>query len=251
MIVGLLTLLSLLFFGGSTESYYLVEDLDKASKIYVVDKDRQKAIISRLKSEKKVANAYYKERSKNLKKFKSILIDPDASKEELASFFVKQIESVENHQKLVFKTRLDVLKNIEQDEWEKIVEYSENKAKKIKDKAKRKLEIKSNPWNDLQKLVDKTIINERNHKAVSQELELLRRNFKKMSDAITERNVQDNEIIRNYHSDIDALWSIGHDMNEIRTQTYQSVVLFREQIKNRTTDDEFTKIMKAIYKTVI
>lgn len=251
MIIGLLTLLSMLFFGGNSESYYLVTDIDKASKIYVVDKDRQKAIQARLKSEKKVANGFYKERSKNLKNFKSILINPNASKEDLATFFVKQIESIEKHQELVFRTRLAVLKDIKQEEWEEIVKYSIIRIEKTKAKAQKKLDKKSNPWDDMQALIDKTISDKKNHTAVSQEVELLRKQFKKINDALTERNVQDSEIIQNYYSDMEALSSIGHDMNEIRTRTYQSLILFREQIKNKTTDEEFTKIMKAIYKTVV
>lgn len=251
MIVGIVALITALFFGGSTNDYFLVEDIDKAANTYVVEKSRLKTIKASLKKGKKSADALYKERAKNGKAIVKGLLNYETSKEDFDKYLDIQLESVKKHQELVFNTRLEVMNEIEPDEWEKIVDYSKERHAKLIAKAKKKAAKKGDPWEEVQSTIDKVVTSEKEHNAVTQELVLLKRQFDKITTEIMNRNVANNEIIQTYSSSYDDLNSIGENLNELRVDSYNALVLFRAQIKNRTTESEYKAVMKSVCKNIL
>ena len=100
MIVGLATLISILFFGGVGETF-LVDKLEKGVKQYVVDKERKKDITADLKITAKYVKAFNKERKNKLKTFQNLNADRNKSIEDFASFFEELISDRITFQKKV------------------------------------------------------------------------------------------------------------------------------------------------------
>ncbi|MCU4174856.1 hypothetical protein [Carboxylicivirga sp. N1Y90] len=252
MIVGIVALITAIFLGGSTDEYFLITDIDKASKEIVVDKQRSQEIIKIIKKEKKTADSFYKTRSKNLSKFKKGYLNYELKKEDLLGFYETQIQSVTEHQDLVFNTRLACIQHIEAEEWDEILKLSQERfdkqlAKEQKKLAKQKKEV----WDIINDKVDAVVTDSKNNKAVKQEIEILKRSLLKLDDSLSKRNVKDSETIKNYKVSFDELKAIGTNNNELRTNAFASLVIFREQVKNRVDEKQWQAIMKTIDKTLL
>ena len=134
MIVGTITLLTILFSGGINEMF-LIDRLEKGVKEYVIEKNRQKDILADLKTAKKFVDQYNKGRKTQLKEFKELYKNQATNDEALKAFF-----DVLHKERLVFQDevidyRLAIFNKIEDDEWNNIIEYSEASIDKKIEKA--------------------------------------------------------------------------------------------------------------------
>lgn len=251
MIIGIIALISALLFGGNTESYFLVEDIDKAAKEVVTDKIRQQLIISTIKQEKSNAKKHYKISDANKKKIKKQLTDIDTKGEDIIVVFEQQISNLETHQKLVFDTRLKALENITPQEWDAIVRYSKarfdkNRNKEVKKQAKKSKVILA----PVEKTINNTLANDDAKSEILAQLTLLNTQLDAIASKINKRNVKDNIIIQNYDSNFDELNKIATEMNDERLKTLSSILHFRLQLKNKTNPQEWTTIMKSVDKAL-
>lgn len=71
MIIGSITLITILFFGGVSE-YFLIDKLEKGVKEYVVEKNRQKEILADLKTSKAFIKEFNKKRKSQSKTFHTL-----------------------------------------------------------------------------------------------------------------------------------------------------------------------------------
>ena len=88
MIIGTIALLALLF-GGGTGELFFVDQLEKGIKEFVIDKDRQKDILSDLKTSKAFIMEYNKDREVDLKYFYDINASWFTTSEDLVMYFDK------------------------------------------------------------------------------------------------------------------------------------------------------------------
>ncbi len=251
MIVGILALITAIFLGGGTEDYFLITDIDKASKEIIVDKQRSQEVIKIIKNEKKTANSYYKERSKNFSKFKKSFNNYELSEQDLLGFYETQIQSVSKHQDLVFKTRLACMDHIEASEWDGIITFSEARFEKERSKTQKKLDKqKKDAWDVINLRVDQDVTDQKNNEAIKQEVDILKRSLLKLDVSLSERNVKDSEIIRNYKASLEDLKAIGTTNNDLRQQAFEDIVTFREQLKSNVDQKQWEDIIKTINKTL-
>ena len=136
MIVGTIALISMLFFGGV--EYFLMDELEKGVKTFVVEKDRRKEIQADLKESMDIIKAFNKDRASKLKVLKEMNANRDVTEKELDKFYNDRHEERSTLQDNVISARLKVLPKLKEEEWEGIVKMSEETVTAKREKAAKK-----------------------------------------------------------------------------------------------------------------
>ena len=156
MIVGTIALISMLFFGGV--EYFLMDELEKGVKTFVVEKYRRKEIEADLKVSMDIIKAFNKDRASKLKVLKEMNANRDVTEKELDKFYNDRHEERLTLQSEVISVRLKVLPKLKEEEWEGIVKMSKETDIAKKEKAAKKKP--SDLFSNVLKTIDKTIEDE-------------------------------------------------------------------------------------------
>ena len=124
MIVRIVALFTVLFF-GSAQEYFFIEKLEKGVKKYVIEKDRSKEILVDLKETKSMIKAFNKNRKGKLSEFLSMNLDCDIQRGAMNSFFKKRVDERLVFQQSMIEKRLLVTSKLEKSEWEEIIKMSD------------------------------------------------------------------------------------------------------------------------------
>lgn len=249
MIVGTIALITLLFLGGVPD-FFLVTGLEKGVKEYVIDKEKKKEILAEFKIVKKKSKAIYKTRSGLIKEIEIINADRLATTADFQKFESLLIENAVEYQDLVIDSRLDLINNITEDEWANIIEYSKNEVDNEKEKLQKKIDdgkIKD-PFKDLETKINAQIADEKNRTVVLEALAAFKNDFKTLAEKLNERNVDDTPVLMNKNSSKEDLKEIAAEINNIRKDTYKSMLDFRSVLLENTNEEEWNKIMKEFNK---
>jgi hypothetical protein len=129
MIIGTIALLVMLF-GGGTGELFFVDQLEKGIKEFVIDKDRQKDILSDLKTSKAFIKKYNKDREVDLNYFYDINASWFTTSEDLVMYFDKMQKKRISFQNTMIANRIGIAEKITFDEWVSILQYSNISADK-------------------------------------------------------------------------------------------------------------------------
>jgi uncharacterized protein YlxP (DUF503 family) len=251
MLIGLATLISVLFFGGVNE-YFLVNKLEKGVKKYVVEKERKKEITAELKNSKKFIKAFNKERKNEFKLFKVINADRETTKEEMNQFFDQLIKERRDFQKIIIQSRIEICGKINPDEWESILELSRKSVAKEKDKQQKKIDKgkDSEPFKKTIASINKFITDRERKEKVLQSIKDFINSRDEMTRKLTGMNTIDNAIVTKKDVSEEELKQLAEDLNELREIGFESLVDFHMSAKEHTTKDEWDNIIKAFNKEI-
>ncbi len=249
MLIGLATLITILFLGGAPD-YFLVTGLEKGVKEYIVDKEKKKELLAEFKIAKKKSKAIYKTRSELIKELKVLNADRLATTADFQENETLLIENAVEYQDLVINSRLNLINNITKDEWANIIAYSKNEVAQEKEKLQKKIDdgkIKD-PFKDLEAQINKKIADEKNRTVVTEALKTFKNDFMTLAEKLNERNVNDTPVLMNKNSSKKDLKEIAAKINNIRKETYKSMLDFRSVLLENTNYEEWSKIIKEFNK---
>jgi len=238
MLVTTLTFIVLLLFGGNVETEYL-NHIESGVKTYVLDKKRKKEILSEITFSRKELRAYAKKRKKSFKEFQDLLVSEKIKKEDLDKFIQKVLQKRENFQLKFNRSRLKILNNINDTEWDKIVRQ-ELKSKKKKQKS-RKGYVKTR--DAISKLTD-----EGAQKQILEKLDLFEKSFQSLETNINSELTNKESLIWNKSATEEQLLELGKQIHEKRLVTINSVIDFRESVFNNVNSKQFKNILKKFNK---
>jgi len=249
MIIGTITLITLLFFGGVSE-YFLVDKLEKGVKEFVIEKERQKEILADLKVSKAFIKEFNKKRKGQLKSFKEINADRNTSEEDLTAFFDQLMKERVEFQEKIIPDRINVANKINQDEWDNIIENSQASLQKTKEKQQKKVDKGkiSEPFEKTVIAIEKYIIDDKKKEKVREVLDTFIGSQKEAADKLRKMNDEDNDVINNKNATKAELLELAGDLNELRQDAFESVIEFHLSVKENTTEEEWAPIMKAFNK---
>lgn len=246
MIVGTIALISMLFFGGV--EYFLMDELEKGVKTFVVEKDRRKEIQADLKVSMDIIKAFNKDRSSKLKVFKEMNADRKVTKVELEKFYQDRHEERTELQSKVINERLKILPKLTEEEWESTVKMSAETVAKKKEKAAKKKP--KDVFEGVIKSVNKAI--EEKDRA-SKAVELVN-DYKVEFDSFVEKlsmaKASDGEILTNKEASFEELKSLAALGNSHRKEAFNAFMHFHFQLKEITNETEWAKIIKEFNKVL-
>jgi len=246
MIVGTIALISLLFFGGV--EYFLMDELEKGVKTYVVEKDRRKEIEADLKESMDIIKAFNKDRASKFKVLKEMNTNRDVTKKEFDEFYNDRHEERSTLQNNVISARLKVLPKLKEEEWEGIVKMSEESVIAKKEKAAKKKP--KDIFSKVIKTINKTIEDmDKASKAVTlvNDFEVARNAALKSLKSL---NASDNEVLIKKNASFDELKSMAEGGISFRKEAYMAFLDFHFQMKDITNEIEWAKIMKEFNKVI-
>ena len=250
MIIGTITLISMLFFSGAL-SLFLVEDFDKGVEKYVVEKERRKELLADLKDIKKTLKDMNEERDDYIKTLKKLNTNRNTTTADFMEYQDKLLVQAVKIQDLTIDSRLQLIKKITQEEWDQIMALSAATVQKTKDKleAKREKGKVKDPFQKFESEIEKTVSNPENKEKILSTLETYKKDLNILNEKIASRNVIDNPTFKNKEASRDDLKKIADEVNAIKVKAFEAMVDFHFTIKEQTTEKEWDKIVKAFNKT--
>ena len=249
MIVGTITLITILFLGGAPD-YFLVDKLNKGVKEYVVEKERKDELLAELKLAKKDLKGIKKESRQFVKVLNERLLDRSASDDEILAMGDSIMQNIIEMQDLLIQTRIRMIHKIEDEEWEQIISLSEEEVRKGKQKSKKMAEegkIKD-PFIKLESTINNTVSDTEIKENILDAMNVYKVQLNELSEMLKQKNVVDQPVLGNKTSTADELWSTAKEVNAIRARTMGYTMDFRSDIKENTSEKEWNKIMKEFIK---
>lgn len=247
IVAGLIGLITLIFFGGGTD-YFLVDDLQSSVKKVVFEKDRKKEILSDLSDIEKDIKSYQKVNKKEFKDFLLLYQSQGTDKEELLKSFDKIQEKRLNFQSEIADARIKTLANLTSNEWDQVIENSASAIDKKEKKAAKKKESDNEYFPSTFKAISKHVQDTDQQTILKNSLTNLINTLNKFGANLAELNSKENSIVANKNATREELLQIATEFNELRYSGMEQLLLFHDDIKDHTSDEEWKRIIKTFSK---
>ena len=247
MIIGTITLISMLFFGG-IQQYFFVDKLEKGIKQFVEEKDRRKEILADLKNSKSTIDAFNKERKSNLKVFYAMNLNRDTKVNELEDFFKLSADERKLFQDKLINERLLVVSKINEEEWEKIIALSTENVQKQLEKSKKKQQ--KDAFESLFKTIEKSISEQDRQAQAYALVKNFQNRYNQLNEKVQSVNTLENDLLNNKSTGAFEFEKFAEEVNLIRKTAYLAFIHFHFDVKEITNETEWTKIMKEFNKLI-
>ena len=252
MIIGTITLLTLLFGSGSFELFFL-PDFENAVKVGVVEKDRQKEILVDLKESNQIFKDFNKERQSDNKRFEELNLSRLSKEADFTAFFAEIQEKRISMQNDIIDSRIAIVNKIEPSEWDSIVVFSNTSVANSIEKAQKKSDKKSSKepeekFKNTLKTISQVVVEPESKKNISEEITRLKNSFDKLSNNLETTYENKKSVIAIKGASKSDLLNITEELNNLRNLVYEELVIFHMVVKKNTNEEDWKKIMKAFNK---
>jgi len=247
MIVGIIALITVLFFGGPGEIFY-VDNIEKGIKKNIDDKERKKEILADFKFTKSTIKDYEKIRKSEFKEFKTLYNNSTTSKVELELFFSSLQENRSEYQNKVIDQRILIFEKIQPEEWSNILASSITKSEKRIEKLNKKALKGKENYRKTQSKIESTIVNNDQKDEIIEALESFKKASDDLENTLRSINASDDKILADKNSGKDDLLKLVQNDSEKRVPFVKSVINFHQVVKENSSDEEFSTIIKTFLK---
>ncbi len=253
MVIGTIILLTILFGGGVGEIFF-VDKLEKGIKEYVMDKDRQKDILSDLKTSKAFIKEFNKGREKDLKSFYELNSTWTTTSEDMVVFFDEMQKERIEFQNTMMDNRVAIAEKITAEEWVSIIDYSKAEIDERIAKEKKKLDKAEDKgktptvFEKTSNAIKENIVDSEKQKIILDGLEDMINTFGELGNEISSINVKNDNILIRKDASKEELKTMVEEMNELRNLSFNQLLNFHMLVKENASEMEFESIMKAFNK---
>lgn len=252
MIVGIATLIAIIFGGGPVD-YFYIDKIEKSINKDVVDKDRKKEINAEIKDFTKQAKEFNKNRKNLLKELRKTNLDINSTADYYVDFFEKRKEERKELQKATIKVRLSVQAKITDEEWQAMMATAAAENTKENEKAARK-EVKKEDKNKFraQETAIVTHVEDAERRAALLEgLAIFEEVYDNLQESYEDINVNQSDFLSDKYVTMEELVLFAALLDDQRTILYKAYATFIIVAKEYATEDEYPKIMKAFNELVV
>ena len=249
MLIGIATLFSMLFGGGSLEVFYL-DELDKGIKKEVVDKDRKKELLNETKAYTKTVKEFNKTQKGHLKTLQQKNLDRGTVGDWYIAFYEQRMKERMELQNTFINQRLNLQQKVTDDEWEKIMSRSASAESKMEKKEQKK-EMKKNDENFFkeQETAIVTYITDQDRRMIVLEaLGVYEATYSQLHDTYENINVENSAFLADKYASKEKMQILADLLNEQRVILFEGYSVFLLALQINATDEEWKPIMKAFNK---
>lgn len=246
MIIGLVTLITLLFF-GSFQDTFLVPGMDKSVKEYVLDPERKAEISSELKLAGKEVEDFQKNAKKDMKSFQVYNLGQDATLEQFQAFYEKRSAARQQLTASAIERRLQVQELITNKEWNAIILNGEARVKELNEKHLKK-EAKGNVNDALENVritIGEVVENDLNRDDAMRSFLEFQTVYQELDQAIQDQNSVRNNIIKNKNSTKEEFRTMVDELQVLRKRSYDELVKFHFKMLQVLNEKEWLPVMKS------
>ena len=251
MIIGTITLITLLVTGG-TYNTFVFENLDKHVNKVVVDKERKKFLKSELRVVAKKMKGYFKERKNIIKDFKTLNLDRAATRQDFMHLRDQLLPLRQEIDQYLIEDRIRLVEKLTDEEWDEIMRRSAEEAQSTKQKELEK-EIKgknTDRFAKLEQIAHTNILDESRRENVVLAISNFRDATTQLETNVLEYLPQDNAVLVRKEATVSELNTLFTSVLEVRDQTFESWIGFHFDVRENTTEGEWKKIMNEANKMI-
>ena len=250
MIVGIVTLFSMLFGVGGQVDIFFLDNLDKGVKKYVVDKDRKKELQGILKDYTSTLKDFRKERKSKVKDLKEKNKDRSGTEEWFRDFFTGRIDEREELQAYWIEHRLELQEKIMPDEWALIIKMAEDEVAKLEAKEQKKARKQKDKdiFSKLETTINEQIADQGKRSEVMTALEQYEKKVDELGDNLKDINVTETDFLADQNATKEDMEKVARSINDLRKELYSSYSSFYLEVLENTTVEEWNPIMKEFNK---
>lgn len=249
MIIGIVTLIMMLFGGGSLDVFY-IDKIEQGIKKEVVDKDRKKDIQSDLKAYTKSVKEFNKVRKNQLKDLRKKNLEKSTSGNWYMEFFESRMQERINLQKTFIEQRIALQQKITDDEWGNIMKRASDETTKQTEKEQRK-EMKKkdkNAFSDQEKAIVENVADQERRMILLEALGVYELVYDQIHESYENINVNESIFLADKDATEEEMLILAELLNEQRIILYEGYAVFLIVMQEATTDEEWKPIMKAFNK---
>jgi hypothetical protein len=247
MLIGLATLLILLFSGGP-EEVFLIPNAEKNLKSIIADKDKKSQAVALFKTTKQEIKAFNKELKQKSKELQNNSYRGNLTEPAVKQLLKESFEHRKNIQSHLIDQRLQLRELLTEDEWDRFMEVSiqemaskEKKAQKAQVKKGKEAEkLLAKLKSSLEKNISDADKLDKALKDYSDFEQLIIGKFEQLN-ALTFEN---NSAVKDYSVDKETLSIIYSDLNGARQELYNGFLTMRSSMTAYLTEDEWSAISK-------
>ena len=221
MIVGTLTLLTILFLGGNGDfEYLLMSDGDKIMKEVIEDKDLQKKVFSELKPIRKSVAGHKVNVENSMKEISKMSMEYADQTDKMKAEFDKVMKEFKAAEYDIINARLAIAKLLPDTVWDDLMERTEGNfdERDIPD-------IETTVFDNIQRMeaaIEENIKDESRRTRIYTVLEQFKSDLQETMEQLLRASPSSNLVFREQSSDKIALEKAYYPLNSSLTNTFQS-----------------------------
>jgi hypothetical protein len=246
MLIGLVALMTLLFFGGGNEAIFLNPDIKKNVKTYVKDKDRKKEIYAIIKEIEKEQKKFLKRKSKYFDKKAIALNNSYLTQREAFDALFEEYYTERMNIQSSYWTRDSRIRTIfKEDEWNGMMTAVLEKPDK--DKARKGFNKESDKlFEGIINSCKKNIQDEGKRLSAVNAVEGAQMEVNAFVEAYVNQDYDHLETLRSKNASKEDFDKAASQINALRKGVLTHLIDMRFQVISNTTEDEWGKISKEL-----
>lgn len=246
MIIGLATLILMIFFGGGQTTFFLDPEVNKNVKEYVVDKEKEKQIEGIIKKMSSDQKAFFKKRKKNYTvKLKELNENYSSTQEDFVKIFADYMTELKNYQTGYWEKEVQIRNLISEEEWSQIMQ--KNLSKPSKDKTKKELDkAMDKMFDDISESCRKAVSDSSKLASLLDEVEVQKGLATNLVNDFLELNYKDLPSIRNKDTKLEELETYTDIIDDLRSKLLRQFTELRFELVKSVNEDEWKKLSKDL-----
>jgi hypothetical protein len=234
----------------NNEQVFIVNELEKGVKKYVVDKDRKKEILAVTKATTDTIETFNKHRKNQEKEFRSMNRNRNSTRADFEKYFGDRAKERLDIQMIMIENRLRMYEKIKQDEWNSIIETEKEARQKMIDKLNKKI-AKGNiisPFTGMEKAIDQSIANEITKAELIETLDSFKSTHQSWVEKANDFSALDNEVLAKRDATREELVKEIMELNRFRMEMFSDIVDFRLSVSEKTNKEEWEALIEELDK---
>jgi hypothetical protein len=249
MIIGIASLIMMLFGGGSLDVFY-IDKIEEGIKKEVVDKDRKKELQGGLQEYTKTIKEFNKVRKNQIKDLKKKNLDRSTSEEWYIEFYESRLQERIDLQKTFIRQRITLQKKINDEEWDAIMKTASDQTTKLAEKEQRNDGKKKdeNAFRVQERAIVDNVADQERRMIILKALAIYEALYNQIHDSYETVNVNESLFLAEKDASKEKMLILAGILNDQRVSLYKGFTVFLIVMQNNATDEEWKPIMSAFNK---
>lgn len=251
MIIGLVTLITMLFGAGSVDVFY-IDKIEQGINKNITDKERKKELKVELEDYTKSVKTFNKRRGKEIKLLRKKNLDKTTTEEWYKDFFDLRMQERKELALLFIDQRMELQKNITQEEWDNIMIVAIDESTILKEKELKKAQKDKDK--NLFSSVELAINNSSGDNNVRTEnmnaLKILETEYNSIDMAYDNINVNESKFLADKNATREEMLKLSNSLNVERERMYRAYTNFLVALANNSDKADYQIIVKKLNKAI-
>lgn len=246
MIVGTLTLLSILFFGNSTEQgkFFQMHNIDKLIKEHVIEPSRQKKALLVSKEYSKTIEGIRKLEKKQRKKLEKLAVYKTTPENQVSELLIEISNLEDSARGKWIDIRLKAKDVFTEAEFQKIIKNEIEAKEMTTARLSHQANARDKGFKDLKAGFEANINDTYRKTHIIDALSTFEKKIDTLHPQRTDINFTYNDLLKNYHANREDLNKFIGKVSDYNKAVFKAYGQFHLVVINNTTDDEWKTINK-------